>query len=108
MSDNRKVDPGSASYGDLRLSVIKIGVFSLFVGFVLLLILLNAALTWWMMLILAGPIYLISEWAGKKVFAAKYGWSTEQVGFSLKRIAVGVLLVLGVSAIVIFVSRLFS
>ena len=109
MSEDRKVEASNpAVYGGFRVSVIKIGLLLLWAGFLLLLILLNAALTWWMLLILALPLYLVSEWAGEKVFASKYGWSTEQVGFSPKRIAFGVLLVLGVSAGVYLVFRLFN
>ena len=109
MSEDRKVeDSDPATYGGLRLSVIKIGLFLLCAGFFLLLILLNAALPWWMLLILALPLYIVSEWAGEKVFATKYGWSTEQVGFSPKRIAFGVLLVLSLSAGVYLIFRLFN
>jgi hypothetical protein len=109
MSEDRKVeDSDPAKYGGLRLSVIKIGLLLLCAGFLLLLILLNAALPWWILLILALPLYLVSQWAGEKVFATKYGWSTERVGFSPKRIAFGVLLVLGVSAVIFLVSRLFN
>jgi hypothetical protein len=109
MSDDRKVeDRDPAAYGGFRVSVIKIGLLLLWACFLLLLILLNAALNWWPLLIIALPLYLVSEWAGEKVFATKYGWSTDQVGFSPKRIAFGVLAVLGVSAGVYLVSKLFN
>lgn len=106
MNEDRKVD--KATYEGFRPSVIKIGLLLLWAGFLLFLILLNAALAWWMLLILALPLYLLSEWAGEKVFATKYGWSTEQVGFSPKRIAFGVLLVLSLSAGVYLIFRLFN
>ena len=96
------------AYGAFRVSVAKIGVFMLCAGFWLLLLSLVAALTWWLLLIFTVPIYFLSERFGEKVFAAKYGWSTEQVGFSPKRIALGVLLVLGVSAAVFSVVKLFN
>jgi len=105
--DRKREDCDPAAYGGFRLSLIKIGLLLLCAGFLLLLLLLNAALAWWILLILALPLYLASEWLGEKVFATKYGWSTEQVGFSPKRIAFGVLLVLGVSAMVYLISRLF-
>lgn len=109
MSEDRKVeDSNRAGYRGLRISFIKIGLLFLWAGFWLLLILLNAASPWWVLLILALPLYLASEWAGAKVFATKYGWSTEQVGFSPRRIAIGVLLVLSLSAGVYLVFRLFN
>jgi hypothetical protein len=109
MNEDRRVEASDkATYGGFRLSVIKIGLLLLWAGFLLFLILLNAALAWWMLLILALPLYLLSEWAGEKIFATKYGWSTEQVGFSPKRIAFGVLLVLSLSAGVYLIFRLFN
>ena len=109
MSEDRKVEaPDPAVYGGFRVSLIKIGLFLLCAAFWFLLLLLNAALTWWILLILALPTYLVTEWVGERVFAAKYGWSTEQVGFSPKRIALGVLLVLGIAAAVYLVFRLFN
>jgi hypothetical protein len=109
MSENGKVgDSDPAEYRGLRISLIKLGLLLLCASFCLLLLLLNAALAWWLLLILALPIHLVSEWVGDKVFATKYGWSTEQVGFSPKRIALGVLLVLSLSAGVYLVFRLFN
>ena len=109
MSEDRKRgECDAAAYGGFRLSLIKIGLLLLYAGFLLLLLLLNAALAWWILLILALPLYLASEWVVEKVLATKYGWSTEQVGFSPKRIVFGVLLVSVVSAAVYLVSRLFN
>ena len=105
----RKVDDSEpVAYGGFKVSLIKISLFLLCAGFWLLLLFLDAALTWWLLLIFTVPIYFLSERFGEKVFAAKYGWSTEQVGFSPKRIALGVLLVLGVSAAVFSVVKLFN
>jgi hypothetical protein len=95
-------------YSGLRISLIKLGLFLLVVSFCGVVLLLNAALAWWLLLILALPAHLVSEWFGEKVFAPKYGWSTAQVGFSLKRIAFGVLLIMGVSALVYLVLKLFQ
>jgi hypothetical protein len=98
MQEDRKARESAATeYGSLRISLIKLGLLLVFVSFCLFLILINSA-AWWLLLVLALPINLVSEWLGEKVFASKYGWSTEQVGFSPKRIAFGVLLVMGVSA----------
>lgn len=109
MSEDRKVEePNPPAYRGFRLSVIKIGLLLLCAGFLLLLILLNAALSRWLLLILAVPLYLFSEWAGEKVFATRYGWSTEQVGFSPKRIAFGVLVVFVLAVGGYFVLRLFN
>lgn len=109
MSEDRNVEtPHPAVYGGFRVSLLKIGLFLLCAAFWFLLLLLNAALTWWMLLILALPTYVVTEWVGAKLFAAKYGWSTEQVGFSPKRIALGVLLVLGISAAAYLVFRMFN
>src|SRR5688572_4966614 len=102
MGEDRRVeDPALHPYRGLRGSLIKIGFLSLFAGFWLLLLLLYAALSWWLLLILAAPLYFLGVWLGAKVFATKYGWSTEQVGFSPTRILLGVLL-LGIAAVVYF------
>ena len=90
----RAGDSATEDFGSLRISLIKIGGFLMFAACCLLLFLLNAALSWWVLLLLALPAYFFLERLGKKVFAEKYGWSTSQVGFSLTRIVVGVLLVL--------------
>ena len=95
-------------FGGLRISVIKLGLLSICVSSCFLLLFLHAALVWWLLLILALPIELASAWLGGKVFADKYGWSTAQVGFSLKRIAFGVLLAMGLSTGVYFVWKLFN
>lgn len=87
-------DSATENLGSFRISLIKIGGFILFAACCLLLLLLNAALSWWVLLLMALPAYLFLGWIGKKVFAEKYGWSTSQVGFSVTRIIVGVLLVL--------------
>ena len=109
MSEDRKVaDPYPHTYGGLRGSLIKIGVLLLFAGFWLLLLLLYAALSWWLLIILAAPLYLVGEWLAEKVFATKYGWSTEQVGFSPMRILLGVLLILGIAAVVYFGLKLVN
>ena len=109
MSDDGKAgDSVARGYGGFKLSVIKFGLFMAWATFVLLLSFLNAALKWWMVLILALPLSFLTEWVGGKVFAGRYGWSTEQVGFSPKRIVIGVLLILGVSAVVYLVSGLFN
>lgn len=109
MSDDRKVEASNAAgYGGLRISLIKIGLLLLFTGFCSLVLFLQATLSLWVLLILVLPLYVLSEWLTENVFAAKYGWSTEQVGFSPKRIAFGVLLVLVVSAGVYLISRLFN
>lgn len=109
MNEEKKIgDSDPAEYGGLRISLIKLGLLLLCASFGLLLLLLHAAFGWWLLLFLALPIHLVSEWVGEKVFASKYGWSTAQVGFSPKRIAFGVLLVLGLSAGVYLVLRLFN
>jgi len=106
MSEDPQVEASNpAAYGGLRVSLIKIGLLLLCAGFWFLLLFLNAALSWWMLLILALPLCIVSEWVVEKVFATKYGWSTEQVGFSPKRIAFGVLLV---PAGVYLIFRLFN
>jgi hypothetical protein len=96
------------NYSGFIISLIKIGIFLLLVSFCGLLLLLNAALAWWLLLILVLPTHLVSEWLGEKVFAGKYGWSTAQVGFSPKRIAFGILLIVGVWALVYLVLNLFQ
>lgn len=109
MGDDRKVEASNATgYGGLRISLIKIGLFLLFTSFCFLVLFLQATITLWVLLILVLPLHVFSEWLTEKVFAAKYGWSTEQVGFSPKRIAFGVLLVLVVSAGAYLISRLFN
>jgi hypothetical protein len=108
MQEDRKAGESAATeYGSLRISLIKIGLLLVFVCFCFFLIFLNSA-AWWLPLVLALPISLVAEWLGEKVFAAKYGWSTEQVGFSPMRIAFGVMLILGVSAGIYFVLKLFN
>ena len=108
MREDRKVRESDANeYWSLRISLIKLGLLLVCLSFCLFLILLNNA-AWWLLLVLALPISLVSEWLGEKVFASKYGWSTEQVGFSPKRIAFGVLFVLGVSAGIYLVLRLLD
>ena len=106
--ENKIGDSDPAAYGGLRISLIKLGLFLLCACLFLLLLLLHAAFAWWLLLLLALPIHPVSKWVSEKVFAGKYGWSTEQVGFSPKRIAFGVLLVLGLSAGVYLVFRLFN
>src|SRR5687767_8361454 len=109
MGEDRRVeDPAPHPYRGLRGSLIKIGVLFVFAGFWLFLLLLYAALTWWLLLILAAPLYLLGVWLGAKVFATKYGWSTEQVGFSPTRILLGVLLILGMAAVVYFGFKLVN
>ncbi len=93
-NEMRVEDSAPENFSSLRISLIKIGGFILFAACCLLLFLLNAALSWWVLLLLALPMYLFLEWLGEKVFAEKYGWSTLQVGFSITRIILGVLLVL--------------
>jgi hypothetical protein len=70
----------------LRVSLLKLGLFLLWVSFCLLLLFISA-FGWWVLLVLALPIHALAQWIGDRVFADKYGWSTEQVGFSVKRIA---------------------
>lgn len=101
-------EPDPVRYSGLKISLIKIGLLLLLVSFCGLLLLLNATLAWWLLLVLALPIHLVSEWLGEKVFAPKYGWSTAQVGFSPKRIAFGVFLIMGVSVLVYLVLKLFQ
>ena len=100
-------ESAATEYGSLRKSLIKLGLLLVFVCFCLFLIFLNSA-AWWLLLIFALPLSVGSEWLGKKVFDSKYGWSTEQVGFSPKRIAFGVILILVVSAAVYLVFWLFN
>jgi hypothetical protein len=99
--------PGQES-GGLRISLLKIGGFLLFAACYLLLLFLNAVLSWWVLLLLALPGYLFLDWLGERIFADKYGWSTSQVGFSLTRIIFGVLLVLMASAAAYVIVRLAS
>ena len=78
--------------------LLKLGLFLLWVSFCLLLLFISSVFGWWVLLVLALPIHKLGQWIGDRVFADKYGWRTEQVGFSLKRIAFGVFLVLSLSA----------
>ena len=81
----------------LRSMLIKIGLlFSLF-ALIFLLAYLNWILPWWLLVILALPIYLALEKFGGVIFSDKPGWNTQQVGFSPLRILVGVSFVLVVS-----------
>ena len=98
-------DSAPEEFGGLRISLTKIGGALLVAACCLLLFLLRAALSWWALLLLAVPGYLFLEWLGEKVFADKYGWSTAQVGFSLKRIILGVLLVVAMSGIILILWR---
>lgn len=91
----------------LRVSLIKLGLFLLWISFCLFLLFISSAFGWWVLLVLAVPIHALARWIGDRVFADKYGWSTEQVGFSVKRIALGVMLVLSLGAGTYFVLRLF-
>jgi len=91
----------------LRVSLLKLGLFLLWVSFCLLLLFINSVFGWWVLLVLALPIHALAQWVGDRVFADKYGWSTEQVGFSLKRIALGVSLVLSLGAGTYLVLRVF-
>ena len=93
-------DSAPENFSSLGLSLIKIGGFIVFAACCLLLFLLKAALSWWVLLLLALPAYLFLEWLGEKVFAEKYGWSTSQVGFSITRIILGVLIVLAFFGII--------
>ena len=109
MTEDPQVEASNPGpYGGLRISLIKIGLLLLCAVFWFLVLFLNATLSWWMWLILALPLCIVFEWVVEKVFATKYGWSTEQVGFSPKRIAFGVLLILSLSAGVYLISRLFN
>jgi hypothetical protein len=92
----------------LRVSLLKLGLFLLWVGFCILLLFINSVFGWWMLLVLALPLHALAGWIGARVFADKYGWSTEQVGFSLKRIAFGVFLVLGLGTGTYLVLRVFG
>jgi hypothetical protein len=95
-----------SNHDGLKVSLIKLGLFSLWVVFCLLLLFISNLFGWWMLVILALPIYAVAQWVGDKVFADKYRWSTEQVGFSLKRIIFGVLLVLGLGVGTFLILRL--
>jgi hypothetical protein len=74
------------SHNGPQVSLLKLGLFLLWVSFCLLLLFISA-FGWWVLLVLALPIHALAQWIGDRVFADKYGWSTEQVGFSVKRIA---------------------
>jgi hypothetical protein len=89
------------NFSGLRISLIKLGGFIIFAASCLLLLLVNAALSWWALLLPALPVYLFLAWLGEKVFAEKYGWSTSQVGFSITRI------ILGVSVVLAFFGAIF-
>lgn len=102
-------DKGVATeYGGFRNSIIKVGLFLLWVAFCLFLLMLDHTFGWWILVVLAIPIYLVAQWLGDRVFATRFGWSTEQVGFSVKRIAAGVLLILGLGAGTYIVLSLFT
>jgi hypothetical protein len=103
----RTKELGAVAQTGFRVSLLKLGLFLLWVSFCLLLLFINSVFGWWVLLVLALPIHAIAQWIGDRVFADKYGWSTEQVGFSLKRIAFGVFLVLSLGAGTYFVLRLF-
>ena len=109
MSEDRKVaDPAPNSYRGFRGALVKIGLLLLLAGFWMVMLLLYSALSWWMLVIVALPLYVLGEGLAEKVLSAKYGWSTEQVGFSPRRILIGVLLVLGMAAVAYFGFRLFK
>ena len=90
----------------VRVSLVKLALFLVWVGFCLLLLFISS-FGWWVLLVLALPIHAVTQWLSDRVFADKYGWSTQQVGFSLKRIAFGVLLVLGLGVGTYVVLSLF-
>ena len=99
MNDGRPTEELDAvAQTGLRVSLLKLGLFLLWSSFCLLLLFISSVFGWWVLLVLALPIHALAQWIGDRVFADKYGWSTEQVGFSLKRIAFGVFLVLSLSA----------
>ena len=109
MNEEQKTLEAKANeYGGFRNSITKVGLFLLWVAFCLFLLTLNNTFGWWILVVLAIPIYLLAQWIGDKVFATKYGWSTEQVGFSVKRIAAGVLLIVGLGAGTYIILRLFN
>lgn len=88
------------NYGGLKISLLKLGLFFAGATCFLLVLFLSRTLNWWMSLLLALPCYLFFEWLGETVLAEKYGWSTSQVGFSFKRIVLGVLLAFAASGVV--------
>src|SRR5882672_7600755 len=90
-----------------RCSLLKLGLFLLWVSFCLLLLFINSVFGWWVLLVLALPIHAVAQRIADRVFADKYGWSTERAGFSLKRIASGLFLVLSLSAGTYLVLKLF-
>ena len=49
---------------------------------------------WLVWLLLAIPAFLCEEWLADKVNANNSGWSTAEVGFSIRRIIYGVVIVL--------------
>lgn len=98
-------DSAPENFGGLRISTIKIGGLLLIIACCLFLFLLNAALSWWALPLLAAPVYLLLEWLGKKVFAEKYGWSTAQAGFSLTRIIFGVVLLASILGLIFILWR---
>ena len=79
-----------------KLSYLAVKIFSLLlILFILVLVNYFAAKLYWGSFILAGIIlYFLFNRFGKKIFAAKYGWSVSQVGFSPARIISGVVLLL--------------
>ena len=84
----------------------KLGGFLAFAACGVLLLLMEVTPIWWALLVLAVPAYFFLGWFGGKVFADKYGWSTEQVGFSPLRIFVGVLLALAAAGVALLLWRL--
>ena len=85
-------------------TILKIGLlFSLF-ALIFLLAYLNWVLPWWLLVILATPIYMALETFGGLIFSDRPGWSTKQVGFSPLRILVGVIFVfvVSISAYILF------
>ena len=101
-------DPYAGEYSGLRLSLIKVALFLVWVSYCWLLLLLKSTFGLWVMVIVAVPTILVAEWLGARVLANKYGWSTLQVGFSIRRIVFNVLLILGLGAGTYLVLRLLS
>ena len=99
-------DHDAVAQTGIRISLLKLGLFLLWVSFCLLLLFINSVLGWWALLLFALPIHAVARWIGDRVFATKYGWSTERVGFSLKRIGFGVLLALSLAVGTYLVLRL--
>jgi hypothetical protein len=86
-------------------TLLKVGLlFSLF-AFILLLTYIGSIVPWWLLVILALPIFLASEKFGATIFSDRHGWSTRQVGFSPLRILVGVCFILVVSVSAYFIFR---